>query len=249
MDRRLCFVLLVLAISWCCSAKDLATADLKRESLDVSEKEVQATKLVSRNEQVCLLCEQYASEALAYLSNEQNQREITEFLLKTCYKLPVYKQECVGLVNQYATLFFLEISSLQPENLCQEIDLCEKVVSISQYVSNSSCDLCHRAVMEAIQQLKNPDTQVEVLQLLLKACDSAEIFSAKCKKLVFEYAPLILVNAEQFLETNDVCTLLHVCPSPTIGIDLALPRMEESRGLEAFSILRKKTSGDLVHML
>nr|GMC95428.1 prosaposin-like [Ipomoea batatas] len=180
MDRRLCFVLLVLAISWCCSAKDLATADLKRESL---EKQVQATKLVSRNEQVCLLCEQYASEALAFLSNEQTQREITDFLLKACSKFPVYKQE------------------------------------------------------------------VEVLQLLLKACDSAKNFSTKCKKLVFEYAPLILVNAEQFLEINDVCTLLHVCDSPTLGIELASPRMEESRGLEAFSILRKKTSGNLVHML
>nr|GMC99734.1 prosaposin-like [Ipomoea batatas] len=249
MDRRLCFVLLVLAISWCCSAKDLAAADLKRESLDASEKQVQATKLVSRNEQVCLLCEQYASEALAFLSNEQTQREITDFLLKACSKFPVYKQECIGWVNHYAILFFIEISSLQPENLCQEIDLCEKVVSISQYVSNSSCDLCHRAVMEAVQQLKNPDAQVEVLQLLLKACDSAKNFSTKCKKLVFEYAPLILVNAEQFLEINDVCTLLHVCDSPTLGIELALPRMEESRGLEAFSILRKKTSGNLVHML
>nr|GME08914.1 prosaposin-like [Ipomoea batatas] len=90
---------------------------------------------------------------------------------------------------------------------------------------------------------------VEVLQLLLKACDSAKNFSTKCKKLVFEYAPLILVNAEQFLEINDVCTLLHVCDSPTLGIELASPRMEESRGLEAFSILRKKTSGNLVHML
>lgn len=33
----------------------------------------------------------------------------------------------------------------------------------------------------------------------------------QCKKLVFEYAPFILINAEQFLEANDMCTILHAC--------------------------------------
>lgn len=61
--------------------------------LTFTEKEVQATKLVSSNGQVCLLCEQYASEALAFLSNDQTQREITDFLLNACSKFPVYKQQ------------------------------------------------------------------------------------------------------------------------------------------------------------
>jgi len=34
----------------------------------------------------------------------------------------------------------------------------------------------------------------------------------QCKTLVFEYGPLILVNAEEFLVKNDVCTLLRACP-------------------------------------
>lgn len=35
--------------------------------------------------------------------------------------------------------------------------------------------------------------------------------------MVFEYGPLFLSNAEQFLETTDICTMLHACDSPTAG--------------------------------
>lgn len=38
----------------------------------------------------------------------------------------------------------------------------------------------------------------------------------QCKKLVFEYAPIILINAEQFLEANDMCTILHACDAEAV---------------------------------
>ncbi|XP_019184295.1 PREDICTED: prosaposin-like [Ipomoea nil] len=201
MDRRLCFVVVVVLAaisSWCCSAKDLAAADLKTQSL---EEQVQ----VSGNEDQCSLCKQIASNVITYFS------ENYQTLYSLCYALFDLFPQCFEIVE--------EISSSDPETLCKSVHLCEGVVSISQYASNSSCDLCHRAVMGAIQKLKNPDTQVEVLQLFLRACDSAKKISTKCKKLVFEYAPSILMNAEQFPITNDICTLLHVCDSPTLGIE------------------------------
>ncbi|XP_031093445.1 uncharacterized protein LOC115998111 [Ipomoea triloba] len=203
MDRRLCFVVLLLAISCCCcSAKDLAAIHLKTESL---EKQVQ----VSANEYLCLLCK----GVVTILSDEETQREIISAINAVCFNF-FPSQECNDEVDQLSNIFKI-IDSYTPESLCQEIELCEKVVSISQYASNSSCDLCHRTVMEATEQ-------VEVRQLLLKACDSATNFSTKCKKLVFKYAPLILVKAEQLAKTNDICSLLHLCDSP-------IPRMEESR--------------------
>lgn len=33
----------------------------------------------------------------------------------------------------------------------------------------------------------------------------------QCKKLVLEYGPLILANAEKFLEATDICTSIHAC--------------------------------------
>lgn len=50
----------------------------------------------------------------------------------------------------------------------------------------------------------------------------------QCKRLVFEYAPIILVNAEQFLEANDICALLHACDSAAIGAEELLLGTETS---------------------
>lgn len=40
-------------------------------------------------------------------------------------------------------------------------------------------------------------------------------FFGQCKRLVFEYGPLILSNAEQFLEKTDMCNAIHACDSPS----------------------------------
>lgn len=49
----------------------------------------------------------------------------------------------------------------------------------------------------------------------------------QCKKMVFEYAPVILINAEHFLEKNDVCTIMHAC-QPAVDKEDALPEMQTS---------------------
>lgn len=41
----------------------------------------------------------------------------------------------------------------------------------------------------------------------------------QCKRLVFEYGPMILINAEKFLETTDICTALHACKANTTDLD------------------------------
>lgn len=49
---------------------------------------------------------------------------------------------------------------MQPGEFCRKVDLCEKVVSISQHLVNDKCNLCHQAVTEALMKLKDPHTQV-----------------------------------------------------------------------------------------
>ena len=38
--------------------------------------------------------------------------------------------------------------------------------------------------------------------------------------MVFEYGPVIMTNAEQFLETTDLCTMLHACEVPEDSIEV-----------------------------
>nr|GMC85912.1 prosaposin [Ipomoea batatas] len=229
MDMKVCLVLVILGASWCCSARDLASSVPSTETVDIPERqEVQAVKVAKGNDIVCTMCEEFTNQALNYLNNNKTQEEIIGLLLKSCAKLRVYEQQCVTLVNYYGPLFFLELSSIQPQQFCQEVALCQKVAFISQQVSNNTCNLCHYAVSEVLMKLKDPDTQLEVLELLLKACDSAKNYAQKCKKLVFEYAPVILINAEQFLEATDVCTILHACDSPAAVVEQALPVTDAS---------------------
>ncbi|KAG5585127.1 hypothetical protein H5410_045561 [Solanum commersonii] len=174
-------------------------------------RQVQHLDKVNGNEQLCTLCEEYTAQALNYMANNKTQTEIIDRLHKSCSKMRFYKKECAILVDYYAPLFFLQINKMKPENFCQQFGLCEQVVIISQVLSGKNCDLCHKVVTEAELKLKDPDTRLEILELLLKACGAIKPYAKKCKKLVFEFAPVILINAEQFLEQNDICAILHAC--------------------------------------
>lgn len=236
MDVKVCLFLVLLG-AVCCTARELAAPDLLIiETEDVSalwtsnlqaQGQLQPLKDVSPSKGICTMCEEYTSTALGYLSNNKTQAKILDLLLTTCSKMPIYKHECTAMVDQYVPLFFLEISTIKPDDICQKVDLCQNVVSISQQFSQNGCDLCHQMVSETLTKLKDPDTQLDILQLLLKACGSVEKYANKCKKMVFEYAPVILINAENFLEKNDVCTILHAC-QPAVDKEEALPKMQTS---------------------
>nr|CAB3445742.1 unnamed protein product [Digitaria exilis] len=58
--------------------------------------------------------------------------------------------------------------------------------------------------LEVLVMLQNPNTQLEVIELLLKICSKAQNYEQQCKRLVLKYISLILVKGQKFLETNDV---------------------------------------------
>jgi saposin len=217
MDMRVGLVcLLVLVASWACHARQLVGVDVEvYEEIEVEENGA-GLEEIYRNDKVCTLCEQVAAEALGYISENKTQSEIIDMLHNSCSRVPSLTQQCVALVDYYAPLFFSEASSVQPGDFCQKVNLCPKVRRFSSPVHENGCGICHKTVSEVIIKLKDPDTQLEVLEMLLKACNSMEKYVKKCKKVVFEFAPIIFTNAEHYLETNDVCTMLHVCnPTPS----------------------------------
>ncbi|KAH6757149.1 saposin B domain-containing protein [Perilla frutescens var. hirtella] len=215
MDRRVLLVLIVLSSCWCCNARDLTVLQSNDK---VSEGEAQHVQEVTKKENLCSLCEEFASEALNYLSLNKTQNEIISILHKSCSKIPSFKQQCIVLVDYYAPLFFLEVSSIDAEDFCQKVNLCEDGISMPVDLPKDKCELCHTVVSEALLKLKDPDTELEIVELLLKACNSIGKNVKKCKKLVFEYAPIILINAEQFLETNDLCNILHACDAEGVSL-------------------------------
>ncbi|KAI0531201.1 hypothetical protein KFK09_000754 [Dendrobium nobile] len=41
--------------------------------------------------------------------------------------------------------------------------------------------------------------------------------TTQCKRLVLEYGPVIIFNAEKFFEKTDVCTAIHACKAHQIA--------------------------------
>ncbi|XP_039846362.1 proactivator polypeptide-like 1 isoform X2 [Panicum virgatum] len=170
--------------------------------------------LTAASGKLCQLCERYSTEALLYLKQNETQTEILSILHHECASLAPLKQQCITLVDYYVPLFFLEVSMLTPEKFCESVHLCTNGMKISLPTREGICGLCHHVLVEALVMLKDPNTQLEVIDLLLNTCSKAQNYE-QCKHLVLKYIPLVLVKGQKFLETTDVCTVIHACKTGT----------------------------------
>ncbi|KAL9268061.1 Prosaposin-like protein [Drosera capensis] len=206
MDRRVGLMfLLMLAVNLVCDARDLPSSDIS------------GVKETTKKIDVCTLCEEYATVALDYLSEDKTQTEVIEVLHEACSQLHSLAQECVTVVDHYLPLFFSEISLVDADDFCKKVNLCgtTKISSLLVKVDDDKCDICNHAVDEIKTKLKDPDAKLEIIEALLKECDAMKSYAKKCKTLVFEFGPLILANAEKFLDKTDICIASHACSAST----------------------------------
>ncbi|KAH1199472.1 Prosaposin [Glycine max] len=155
------------------------------------------TSELSIKPDVCALCEEYITKALDYLHENKTETEIISILHNTCHQLPSFKQKCVALVDYYVPLFFSEVATIQPGEFCHKVNLCQDIAHISLKVQEDSCEFCKDTVSTLLEKLKESDT--------------------KCKRMVFEYGPLIFDHAEKILETTDICNIIHACKSSDVA--------------------------------
>ncbi|EPS73961.1 hypothetical protein M569_00799 [Genlisea aurea] len=216
MNTRVLLVVFIMCSTWCCNARDLPSPQVSEEADTIfgleSTAELFSGKVQIGNDELCLGCENLASEALDYLLKNKTEKQILGLFHHYCSLLPSFEQQCILLVDFYGTVFFENAKAFQPGEFCRQLGLCEGAIS-SGLSKKDTCDICHDVVTEALLKLRDPDTELEIVKVLLNACDSVKKSTSKCKRLVFEYVPLILVNAEQFLETRDICGILRVCKS------------------------------------
>lgn len=169
------------------------------------------------NEKLCQLCQQYSTEALFYLQQNETKAEILSVLNHACVKLGPLRQQCITLVDYYIPILLLEVSVVKPEEFCESAHLCPKGTAIRVSAGGEACGLCHQALVEVLTMLKDPNAKLEIVKLLLKTCSKAEQYAPLCKRLVLEYTPLVLVKLQKYLETTDVCFAIHACKTGTQG--------------------------------
>ncbi|RLN28972.1 prosaposin-like isoform X2 [Panicum miliaceum] len=171
---------------------------------------------MKENSQLCQLCEQFASETLFYLNENETKTEIIDTLHQACSKFPSFKLECTRLVDYYAPLFFTKIASLSPEDFCISISFCAEAKLIRLPRHEDACTLCHEVVDEIVTNLEDPDMELKIIEILLKGCNNAENFVQKCKRLINQNAPIIMEHIKMFLEKGDFCNSIHVCGGKTV---------------------------------
>ncbi|KAG2620111.1 prosaposin-like isoform X1 [Panicum virgatum] len=171
---------------------------------------------MKENSQLCQLCEQFTTEALFYLNENETKTEIIDTLHQACSKFPSFKLECTRLVDYYAPLFFTKIVSLSPEDFCVSISFCVEAKFIRLPIHEDACTLCHEVVDEIVTNLEDPDMELKIIEILLKGCNNAENFVQKCKRLIIQNAPIIMEHIKKFLEKRDFCDSIHVCGSKTV---------------------------------
>ncbi|KAF5186751.1 saposin B domain-containing protein [Thalictrum thalictroides] len=216
--------LLVLGISW---LNNVNARNIVRYDLHATQENYKGLK----DDRVCTMCKQYSSLAINYLAENKTQTEIIDALHHACSRMHSFKQQCTTLVDYYAPLFFQEVAGVEPVEFCSKMDLCNIMESSSQ----DSCTVCHEAVAEVLNKLEDPDTQLEIIEILLKVCNKTDQYAKKCKRLVFEYGPLIMANAEKFLTKNDLCTVIHACKTSPDGGEVATSSLETSLVAESVS--------------
>ncbi|WOK93684.1 proactivator polypeptide-like 1 [Canna indica] len=221
MDSRLSFLLFMLVIS-CISTNARSLASLDASVMGVDNEKASENN-IGLNEKLCTLCEEFTSQTIYYINENQTQAQIMSTLHKACSRMHSFKKQCITMVDYYAPIFFLEVSTIKPEQFCKKVNLCEESALVNLLKRDDTCNFCHNVIEEVISKLDDPDTELEVIQILLKACNRIENYAQKCKKLVIQYGPLILANAEKFLEATDICTSIHACmKSQEANIELVL---------------------------
>ncbi|KAG6513544.1 prosaposin-like [Zingiber officinale] len=213
-SREWFFLVLIFVIGWeNADARSFAKIEVLITEIDLElpENPIRAFTEVKRNEQLCTVCENFTAQAIQYLSKNKTQTEIIETLHQACSEWKPFEEQCLLLVDYYSALFFAEISKIHPEDFCTKFNLCEQMLSVSLLKSENSCSVCRNVMAQVLVKLKDPDTQFEVIKMLLKECNQMEQYVQQCKRLVLQYGPLILVNGEKFLEDTDVCVAIHAC--------------------------------------
>ncbi|KAF3330429.1 proactivator polypeptide-like 1 isoform X2 [Carex littledalei] len=190
-----------------------------------------------KSSQFCQLCEQYASEAIDYLSRSETQTEIFSALYHVCSKLDYIKQQCITMVDYYVPLLFEEVEDISPDDFCDRFKLCKgdsrqrlslvegdnykptKLENMLMKSKKSSqwCKICEKFATDALSYLEKNQTQTEIIAFLHQDCAKLDNFEEECVVLVDYYSPLLFSEIKKISPEN-FCENIHFCISEEVSV-------------------------------
>ncbi|KMQ91333.1 proactivator polypeptide, partial [Lasius niger] len=194
------------------------------------------------NDNVCGICKDMVQQARDQLESNQTQQDLRDVFEGSCQLIhikPIVK-ECINIVDQFIPELVETLASqMNPSVVCSVAGLCnnahidkllsqyqtlEKVpkveitplssVGMVEVGDDLPCKLCEQLVGHLKDLLVANTTEIEFKQVLLGLCKQTKSFADECKAIVDEYYQQIYEYLTKGLNSNLVCQLSGICPSP-----------------------------------
>ncbi|URD79286.1 Saposin-like type B, region 1 family protein [Musa troglodytarum] len=163
------FLLLVLVMSWASAdARSLENFDIlvpiTEAGIERLHSQIKVSKVVEGDDQLCKLCENFTAQATQYLGENKTRTEIIETLHQACAELKPFKEQ------------------IHPEEFCTKFSLCQERLSVK---SDDACSLCRGVIAKLLMKLQDPDTQFEVIKMLLQECNMVEHYVQESSCVIY----------------------------------------------------------------
>ncbi|VDD76031.1 unnamed protein product [Mesocestoides corti] len=177
----------------------------------------------------CSICEVIVNTIYENLEANATKEKIIEELETVCSYLPYVKDQCINLVDEYASqVIDYLVDGVPPKEVCKKLGFCQQKVEDLQV--EDSCAICEVVFIELYSKLRDNYTIEHIENALETVCnyiptgyEDKAIVSQFCRSLVRENTPAIIDLVMQKVTPRSICETLGICygrrarPTPGIG--------------------------------
>jgi hypothetical protein len=120
-----------------------------------------------------------------------------------------------GALAQLEAKRGVPLLQLSPEQLAP-VKQIKAALQASAAPRNDQCETCKVVVQEMRSLVANPELQAQVVDYAKQACSVFPSYQATCEADVDQYAPMVFGMALAYLQPEQVCVQLKMCPPPSI---------------------------------
>ncbi|KAJ8721344.1 hypothetical protein PYW07_002119 [Mythimna separata] len=162
---------------------------------------------------VCVMCEFVMREIDDEIKDKHNEDEVKKVIHNVCKRMPKnIRAECDQFVEKYADMLIsLLAQELQPEQVCEELKLCDNpsVAAVKEEILD--CAVCEAVVMAVHKVLSNDKVDRNIVHIIEKSCALLPAkYNDRCHALLEIYGDSIIHLIEQ-IGTKGVCQKIGMC--------------------------------------
>lgn len=236
----------VCSVSGLCNSKEIDRLIAEHEASKITIKKASVVSL--ENDELepdsCTGCFTIATH-LTDKFKKQSKDDLLNKLFSICGQMGSFSDACMSLaITHFDSIHTRLDEDLTPNNICHFSGQCVgnyhkhenssapeveirplSTVGIVEINDDLPCKLCEQLVGHLRDLLVANTTEIEFKQVLEGMCKQTKSFSTECKSLVDEYYTIIYESLTHNLNSNAICTMAGICPSPGVKNIAATPFM------------------------